>query len=118
MEGLNVRLVLFGALALTTTAYLGYRAGVAHHRAELLQRRVHQLSDVQGSMSPAQSALLENVLQSGAEVLQERIGNLTTLLIRAGGESFEELFVVPTAAAPLTLAGYRKANPQGGGTGA
>jgi hypothetical protein len=48
--------------------------------------------------------MLHDLIDSGAEVLQQKIGNTVLLLVKAGGDSFSRLFVVPSLDGDRTLA--------------
>lgn len=97
-------------VGIATAAVVGYGFGRMIERQavnrRLLTQQVLHIGDVRGFLTPEQRQYLEALLDSGQEVLQERVGNMALVLVRAGGDQFERLFTVPALEGRQTLGEY------------
>jgi len=106
--GIPVDLLVVGALCLLIGAIVG--RGLARRRilADLIGGKIAHVGQVKGLLSEQQRQIVHDVIDSGAQVLQQKIGNTVMLLVRAGGDSFQRLFIVPGLEGDETLADYDK----------
>ncbi len=80
---------------------VGYVIGGAlekqRNARRLLAQQVMEIGDVQGLLSPDQATVLQDVLDAGHRVVQERVNNIVMLLVDRGAGAAENLFTLPAA---------------------
>lgn len=104
--GIPVDLLVVGAVCLLVGAIIGRAVTRRKMVRDLLAGRVTKVENVKGFLNDDQRQIVHDVIDSGAEVLQQKIGNTVMLLVRAGGDSFSRLFIVPGLDGDQTLADY------------
>ena len=102
--GIPVDLLVVAAVCLLVGAIIGRTLARKKLIRELLSGKVTSVGSVKGMLSDDQRQMLHDLIDSGAEVLQQKIGNTVLLLVKAGGDSFSRLFVVPSLDGDRTLA--------------
>ncbi|NDC10326.1 MAG: hypothetical protein EBZ75_13485 [Oxalobacteraceae bacterium] len=102
--GIPVDLLVVSAVCLLVGALVGRALARKKLIRDLLSGRVAKVENVKGMLNDDQRQMLHDLIDSGAEVLQQKIGNTVLLLVKAGGDSFSRLFVVPSLDGDRTLA--------------
>jgi hypothetical protein len=107
--GIPVDLLVVAAVCLLVGAIVGRSLARKKLIRDLLSGKVTSVGSVKGMLSEDQRQILHDLIDSGAEVLQQKIGNTVLLLVKAGGDSFSRLFVVPSLEGDRTLADLDRA---------